>query len=189
MMNEHDFSSALVALLAEIGEDPTREGLARTPARVWESIHYMTRGCREDLNTLMDGAVFPEDSRDMILLRDIDFTSLCEHHMLPFFGTVHVGYRPEGQIIGLSKIVRVVDHFACRLQVQERLTAQIADALFDALKPRALAVSMSAMHMCMAARGVQKYDSRVISSAFRGEPCEIEDFRPEFLAGIGKTDE
>jgi len=187
-MNEHDFSNALVALLAEIGEDPNREGLAKTPARVWESLHYMTRGCREDLGTLMEGAVFPEKSRDMILLRDIDFTSLCEHHMLPFFGIVHVGYRPEGQIIGLSKIVRVVDHFACRLQVQERLTAEIADALFDALKPRALAVSMTATHMCMAARGVQKHDSRVVSSAFRGTPREIEDFRPEFLAGIGKID-
>ncbi len=186
MMNEERFSRGLAELLGEIGEAPSRPGLEKTPARVWESIHYMTRGYRENLDDILQGAVFAEDSRDMIMVRDIEFVSLCEHHMLPFFGTVHVGYLPRGRIIGLSKISRVVDHFACRLQVQERLTGEIATALFDAIGPRALAVSMTARHMCMEARGIRKQDSRVISSAWRGLPQHIDEFRPEFLAWTEK---
>jgi len=183
-MNESEFRVALESLLRELGEDPDRAGMEKTPQRVWESVHYLTRGYRENLDELLVDATFQNPSKDLIMVRDIAFNSICEHHILPFYGTVHVGYRPDGRIIGLSKIARVVDHFACRLQVQERLTSQIADTLFDVLKPRTLAVTMSATHMCMAVRGVQKLDSRAVSSAWRGAPAEIEDFRAEYLSGI-----
>ncbi|HOA13962.1 MAG TPA: GTP cyclohydrolase I FolE [Myxococcota bacterium] len=184
-MNEKDFEGFMNGFIAELGDDPSRPGLERTPARVWESMHYLTRGYREDLNELMAGATFADPSRDLVMVRDIAFNSICEHHVLPFFGTVTVGYIPNGSLIGLSKIARVVDHFACRLQVQERMTAQIADTLVDVLNPRALAVTVTAKHLCMAVRGVSKQDSNAVTFAWRGQWSDDEAGRGEFLAGIG----
>lgn len=183
-MNEKDFSKALEDFIGALGEDPKRAGLERTPARVWEAMHFLTRGYREDLSEILKDSTFEEPSRDMVIIRNISFNSLCEHHMLPFFGTAHVGYIPDGRVIGLSKVARVVDHFACRMQVQERMTAQIAGALEDELRPQALAVTISATHLCMAVRGVMKPDSRIISSAWRGRWASDVAARDEYLAGI-----
>lgn len=184
-MNEKDFEGFMNAFIAELGDDPARPGLDRTPARVWEAMHYLTRGYRENVAELMAGATFPDPSRDLVIVRDIAFNSICEHHVLPFFGTVNVGYVPDGTLIGLSKIARVVDHFACRLQVQERMTAQVADTLVEVLKPQALAVTVTAKHLCMAVRGVQKQDSNAVTFAWRGRWRDDEAGRGEFLAGIG----
>jgi len=188
-MNESDFHKALASVLTEIGEAPGRPGLEKTPARVWESLHHLTRGYREDLAAILADATFEDSSRDSVLIRDIGFTSICEHHMLPFFGHVDVGYRPDGRLIGLSKVGRVVDHFACRLQVQENLAGQIAYTLNEILRPSALAVVVSATHLCMTARGVQKPGSVAVSFAWRGGHEAIQEFRPEFLAGIGRQKE
>ena len=174
-------------LLRDLGEDPDRPDLQRTPERVMESLRFLTRGYREDLAAEMSDGLFEEESRDLVVVRRIEFVSLCEHHMLPFMGHAHVGYVPNGRIVGLSKIARVVDHFACRLQVQERLTRQIADYLVDLVKPRGLGVVMSATHLCMVARGVRKQDSDVITSAWRGTLDEDARAREEFLQGIARV--
>jgi GTP cyclohydrolase I len=173
-------------LLTEMGEDPDRPGLARTPARVREALLHLTRGYREDLPALLEGGVFEETSRDTVLVRDLEFLSLCEHHVLPFLGHVHVGYVPDGRIAGLSRIARVVDVFACRLQVQERMTGQIADALEGFLKPAALGVVVTARHLCMKARGVHKGESDVVTSAWRGPDGSDPAFREALLRQIGR---
>ena len=183
-MNEKDFEVGMNDFIRTIGETPGRPGLEKTPARVWESMHFLTRGYREDITELLAGATFEEPSKDMIMVKDITFSSMCEHHMLPFFGTAHVGYIPDGRLIGVSKIANIIDHYACRLQVQERMTTQIADALNDLLRPSALAVTFSATHLCMAIRGVMKQNSRVVTSAWRGRWADDVATRDEYLAGI-----
>ncbi len=173
-------------LLRELGEDPDRPDLLRTPERAMDTLKFLTRGYREDLAAEMSDGLFEEESQGMVVVRRIEFVSLCEHHMLPFIGHAHVGYVPSGRIVGLSKIARVVDHFACRLQVQERLTRQIADYLVDLVNPRGLGVVMSATHLCMVARGVRKQDSDVVTSAWRGTLDADAKAREEFLQGIAR---
>lgn len=173
-------------LLLRLGEDPTRQGLFKTPKRVIASLKYLTHGYRQDVQKVLNGAVFDENYDEMVVLKDIDLFSLCEHHLLPFYGKAHVAYIPNGKIIGLSKIPRVVEVFARRLQVQERLTSQIADCLMDALKPRGVGVVIEALHLCMAMRGVEKKDSSCVTSAMLGSFRESERVRGEFLSLIGK---
>src|ERR1041384_7338786 len=153
------------AILDEIGEDPSREGLAKTPARVARAYQYLTRGYAEDPKAVINGALFVEDYSEMILCRDIDFFSLCEHHLLPFFGKAQVAYIPKSHIVGLSKMARLVEVFARRLQVQERLTTQIATTLMEELDPLGVGVVLKAEHLCMRMRGVEKQNSVVVTSA------------------------
>lgn len=183
---DEGFAEGLRSLLRRLGEDPDRPGLAETPRRVYESLLFLTRGLREDAQDLTSGGVFDEESRDLVLVRDIEFVSLCEHHLLPFFGHVHVGYIPDGRILGLSRIARVVDHFACRPQVQERMTRQVADHLVGVLRPRGLGVHVTAVHLCMVARGVRKQDAQVVSVAWRGFLEEDSRTREDFLRAIVK---
>ena len=163
-----------------IGEDPTREGLLRTPQRVADSLAWLTRGYEMDLNDVVNGALFAEDHDNMVLVRDIEFYSMCEHHMLPFFGQAHIAYIPDGTIIGLSKLPRIVEMFARRLQVQERLTEQVAEALQSVLRPRGVGVVIEASHLCMMMRGVEKQESRTTTSAVRGEFRDCPMTRTEF---------
>lgn len=156
-------------LLEELGEDPQRQGLARTPERVAESLRFLTRGYEQDIHAEVNGAVFDSDNREMVIVRDIDFYSMCEHHMLPFFGRAHVAYIPDGKIIGLSKLARVVDVFARRLQVQENLTSEVARCIQDHLQPKGVAVVMKAQHLCMMMRGVQKQNSLTVTSEMLGD--------------------
>ena len=162
-MKEH-----VKALITELGEDPTREGLLKTPERVSKAFHFLTKGYQEDPLAILRAATFREDYQQMVIVRDIDFYSLCEHHMLPFFGKVHVGYIPNKYITGLSKIPRIVEVFARRLQVQERLTTQIKDCIQQALSPLGVIVVIEAQHMCMQMRGVQKQNSLTTTSDFTG---------------------
>jgi GTP cyclohydrolase I len=155
-------------LLEELGEDPAREGLVRTPHRVWESLRFLTEGYHVDPIDVVGDAVFEEQYDEMVVVQDIEFYSLCEHHMLPFFGRAHVAYIPNGRIVGLSKLPRLVDVFSHRLQVQERLTTQIADSLTDLLSPQGVGVVLEGEHLCMMMRGVQKQSSRTVTSAMRG---------------------
>ncbi|HSR14691.1 MAG TPA: GTP cyclohydrolase I FolE [Gemmatimonadales bacterium] len=168
-------------LLAGLGEDPAREGLVKTPERMEKSLRWLTRGYRLDVREVIGDALFEEDYDNMVLVRDIEFYSMCEHHMLPFFGQAHIAYIPNGRVVGLSKMARVVDVFARRLQVQERLTDQIADALVDVLDPRGVGVVVEAAHFCMMMRGVEKQNSRTITSALRGSFKEDRSTREEFL--------
>jgi GTP cyclohydrolase I len=184
--DEERLHEGLRDLLLELGEDPRRPGLDRTPARHLETLRYLTRGLREDIATEVADGLFEEASRDMVVVRNIEFVSLCEHHVLPFVGHAHVGYVPDGRILGLSKVARVVDHFACRLQVQERMTREIADYLLGVLKPRGLGVVVTATHLCMVARGVRKQDSDVVTSAWRGTLDADAKAREEFLQGIAR---
>ncbi|MEE8573371.1 MAG: GTP cyclohydrolase I FolE [Gemmatimonadota bacterium] len=151
-----------------LGEDPEREGLEKTPVRVEASLRWLTRGYHESVDEIVRGAIFEESHDSMVLVRDVEIYSMCEHHMLPFFGKAHVAYLPHGRIIGLSKIVRLVDVFARRLQVQERLTDQVADALMDVLQPYGVGVVIEAYHLCMMMRGVEKQHSKTVTSALRG---------------------
>jgi GTP cyclohydrolase I len=169
-------------LLAELGEDPRREGLEKTPDRVEAALRFLTSGYRADPKEILDGAVFLEDKYDeMVLVKDIDFASLCEHHVLPFFGKAHVAYIPNRKILGLSKIPRLVEVFSRRLQVQERMTTQIAQTLFDALKPRGVGVVVEAVHLCMLIRGVEKQNSKAVTSAMLGGFRDRPETRAEFL--------
>jgi GTP cyclohydrolase I len=168
-------------LLARIGEDPHREGLLKTPERAAEALRFLTRGYGEDVATILNGAIFEEEIDDMIIVKDVEFYSLCEHHLLPFYGRCHVGYLPNGKIVGLSKIARLVDMFARRLQVQERLTHQIAHALEEAIQPRGVAVVMEAHHLCMMARGVEKQSSSMVTSAVLGAFRNDRGPRAEFM--------
>jgi GTP cyclohydrolase I len=167
-------------LLRDIGEDPEREGLKATPARVARSLEYLTRGYREDPRGIIGTALFTEEYSEMIIVRDIDFYSLCEHHLLPFYGRAHVAYVPDKHIVGISKVARMVECFARRLQVQERMTQQIASTLCDVLSPRGVGVVIRAEHMCMRMRGVEKPNSVVVSSALLG--CfQAKETRQEFM--------
>ena len=167
--------------LALLGENPDREGLLKTPERVARAMRWLTRGYEQQVEEVVGEAVFEEQHENMVLVRDIEFYSLCEHHMLPFFGKVHLAYIPDGRIVGLSKLPRLVDMFARRLQVQERLTEQIASALEDFLNPKGVGVVIEASHLCMMMRGVEKQNSRTITSAMRGEFRTSPMTRTEFL--------
>jgi GTP cyclohydrolase I len=167
--------------LALLGEDPEREGLRQTPERVALALHWLTRGYESCVEDEVNGAVFEESHESMILVRDMEIYSLCEHHMLPFFGRAHVAYIPDGKIIGLSKVPRIVDVFARRLQVQERLTDQVADALMRVLSPHGVGVVIEAYHLCMMMRGVEKQNSKTVTSAVRGAFRDDGRTRDEFL--------
>lgn len=174
------------ALLDEIGEDTNREGLLETPSRVAKAWEYFSQGYRMTPEEVVGDAIFSEKCDDIIAVKDIDFFSLCEHHLLPFYGVVHVGYLPGDKIMGLSKIPRIVDVFARRLQVQERMTKQIADAIEDIVQPRGVAVMAEASHLCMQMRGVEKKASFMVTSAMRGVFKENHKTRDEFLTIISK---
>ena len=173
------------SLLGEIGEDPARPGLARTPSRVASSLRYLLSGYALNLNDLVNGAIFEEPYSEMVVVKDIEVYSLCEHHLLPFFGKAHVAYIPNGRILGLSKIPRLVDMFARRLQIQERLTTQIGDALQSVLKPQGAGVVIEATHLCMAMRGVEKQNSSAVTSSLTGCFRDDDKSRNEFLTLIG----
>jgi GTP cyclohydrolase I len=172
-------------ILKNIGEDPQREGLLKTPERVMESLSFLTSGYKVNVEDVISGFILEEEYDEMIVARDISLYSLCEHHMLPFFGKCHVAYIPNGKIIGLSKIPRVVELFSRRLQIQERLTNQIARTLMDYLKPQGVAVIIEAVHLCMAMRGVQERDAVIISSSMLGAFRDDSKTRMEFLGLIG----
>ena len=169
-------------MLAELGEDPSREGLLDTPKRVEKALAFLTSGYAADVDATLNNALFSVDYNEMVIVRDIDFYSLCEHHLLPFFGKCHVAYIPQGRVLGLSKIPRLVDIFARRLQIQERLTNQIAETLREKVDPLGVAVVMEATHLCMAMRGVEKQNSKTITSAPRGISREDARTREEFLS-------
>jgi len=168
-------------LLAELGEDPTREGLLNTPKRVEKALKFLTSGYDANIDDVLNGALFTVDYNEMVIVKDIDFYSLCEHHLLPFFGKCHVAYIPTTKVIGLSKIPRLVDVFSRRLQVQERLTNQIANIVLDTIKPMGVAVVMEATHLCMSMRGVEKQNSFAVTSAMLGTFHSDPRTRSEFL--------
>lgn len=172
-------------IIDEIGEDVNREGLVKTPERAAKAMLFLTQGYKQDAEEILQGAMFKEDYDDMVIIKDIELYSLCEHHMLPFFGKAHIAYIPNGHIVGLSKIPRVVDVFARRLQVQERLTHDILECINNTLKPKGVAVVIEASHMCMMMRGVQKQNSVTTTSGFRGQ-FEKQETRNEFLNLIGR---
>ena len=169
------------SLLKELGEDPGREGLRRTPARMARALRTFTEGYDQDPTQILNGAVFEESYDEMVLVKDIDFYSLCEHHVLPFFGRAHVAYVPDGRIVGLSKLARVVEVWARRLQVQERLTTQIAESIEAALRPKGVGVVVEAVHLCMMMRGVEKQNTFAITSSLRGEFETDPKTRAEFM--------
>ena len=168
-------------LLVELGEDPSREGLVKTPKRVDKALRFLTSGYQADVDAVLNGALFTVDYNEMVIVRDIDFYSLCEHHMLPFFGRCHVAYIPDGRVIGLSKIPRLVDIFARRLQLQERMTNQIAETIREKIAPLGVAVVCEATHLCMAMRGVEKQNSYTLTSAMLGAFHDQARTRMEFL--------
>jgi GTP cyclohydrolase IA len=168
-------------MLAELGEDPSREGLSNTPKRVERSLRFLTSGYATDVDDVINGALFTVDYSEMVIVKDIDFYSLCEHHLLPFFGKCHVAYLPQEKVIGLSKIPRIVDMFSRRLQVQERLTNQIAETIRDKVAPLGVAVVMEGTHLCMSMRGVEKQNSFAVTSSMLGVFREDARTRSEFL--------
>ena len=168
-------------ILENLGEDPSRQGLVKTPLRAAKAMEFLTSGYHQDLDEILNGAIFDEDYDEMVIVREIEFYSLCEHHILPFWGKCHVGYLPRNRIIGLSKIPRIVDMFSRRLQVQERLTREIAEALETALDPRGVAVVMEGQHLCMMARGVEKQAPKMTTNVMRGAFREDSSTRAEFL--------
>jgi len=172
-------------ILIALGEDVSREGLEKTPGRVVSSLKFLTSGYNKDINQVLNGAIFEEKYDEMVVLKDIEMFSLCEHHMLPFYGKAHVAYIPNGKIVGLSKIPRIVEVFSRRLQVQERLTMQIAECLMEVLAPRGVGVVVEALHLCMAMRGVQKNNAACKTSAMLGTFRSDPRCRQEFLSLIG----
>lgn len=172
-------------IIKDLGENTTREGLLKTPERAAKAMQFLTQGYKQDPVQILKSAMFKESYNEMVIVKDIELYSLCEHHILPFFGKAHIAYIPNGQIVGLSKLPRIVDVFARRLQVQERLTQQILDCINDTLKPQGVAVVVEASHMCMMMRGVQKQNSVTTTSGFRGQ-FEKNETRNEFLKLIGK---
>ena len=172
-------------LIEEIGEDPSREGLLKTPSRVSKAWSFFSGGYNQDLDKIINNAVFNEDATDMVVVRDVEFFSLCEHHLIPFFGRAHVAYLPNGKVIALSKIPRIIDMFSRRLQVQERLTRQIAETVKEILDPIGVAVIMEGQHMCMQMRGVEKQNSLTTTSSMLGKFRESDRTRSEFLSIIG----
>ena len=180
-MKGDNFSGAIRLILESVGENPDRNGLVRTPERVEKAYRFLTSGYEMSVADVVGGAVFQEPHESMILVRDIEVYSLCEHHLLPFYGRAHVAYLPNGRIVGLSKIPRIVEVFARRLQVQERLTDQVADAIMEVLDPLGVGVVIEAAHLCMMMRGVEKQNSRTVTSALRGAFRDDEKTRAEFL--------
>lgn len=176
-----EFESLVRRQLELLGESPDREGLAKTPARVARSLMWLTRGYQMKVSDVVGDAIFTEDHRSMVLVRDIELYSMCEHHLLPFFGKVHIAYIPDGKIVGLSKLPRIVEVFSRRLQVQERLSEQIAGAIEDVLKPMGVGVVIEAYHLCMMMRGVEKQNAITITSALRGSFRDDAKTRDEFL--------
>jgi GTP cyclohydrolase I len=181
MAAETEFQQHVRAMLEALGEDPDRHGLRKTPERVEAALRWLTRGYEMSVEQVVGDAVFEERHESMILVRDIELYSLCEHHMLPFFGRAHVAYIPDGRIVGLSKLPRLVEVFSRRLQVQERLTDQVADAVMDVLAPQGVGVVIEAIHLCMAMRGVEKQNSKTVTSALRGVFRDDPRTREEFL--------
>jgi GTP cyclohydrolase I len=184
LVSEEEMLQAVRTLLLGLGEDPDREGLRDTPKRVVKALKFLTSGYHQSLDELLNGAVFHENTDEMVLVRDIDLFSSCEHHILPILGRAHVAYIPDGKVIGLSKIARICEMYGRRLQVQERLTAQIADALQGLLQPKGVAVVVEASHMCMVMRGVQKPGSWTSTSAVRGVFADDAKTRQEFMSLI-----
>jgi GTP cyclohydrolase I len=178
---ETEFQAIVRRMLSELGEDPERNGLLRTPERVEKSMRWLTRGYGLSVEDAIGSGVFDEDHHNMVLVKDIEMYSMCEHHLLPFFGKVHVAYIPNGKIVGLSKLPRVVEVFARRLQVQERLTEQIAHALMEVLEPQGVGVVIEAAHLCMMMRGVEKQNSKTVTSAMKGVFLDDIGTREEFL--------
>ena len=173
-------------LLEEIGEDPTREGLLKTPCRVAKSWDFLTRGYKQDLDAIVNKAIFHEDYDEMVLIKDIEYYSLCEHHLLPFFGRAHVAYIPNERVVGLSKLARVVEVFSKRLQTQERLTMQIANTLMQALDAKGVAVSIDATHQCMTMRGIKKEQATTVTNYYLGQFKEDLSFQNRYLRFIAK---
>jgi len=179
-MDNKEFEQTITKVLEHIGEDPTREGLLKTPSRVAKALQFLTEGYYQDPKEILNQALFTSSNDEMVVVRDIEFYSMCEHHMLPIIGRVHVAYIPNGKVVGLSKIPRIVNVFARRLQIQEQMTEQIADAISDTIKPKGVAVVVHARHMCMEMRGVQKINSTTVSSALRGLFKSDQRTRTEF---------
>ena len=177
-------TEAVRSLLGGLGEDPEREGLRQTPERVEKALRFLTRGYHEDHETILNKALFSVDYNEMVIIRDIDVFSLCEHHLLPFYGKAHVAYIPNGRVVGLSKIPRLVDMFARRLQVQERLTAEIAETIEDKIQPQGVGVVIEAVHFCMMMRGVEKQNAVAVTSCMRGAFRDHLPTREEFLSLI-----
>ncbi len=184
MDNKRRFEEAVKTMLEIVGEDPHREGLIKTPERVYKAFLHLTSGYKKDPKEVLGEALFTSTNDEMVLVRDIEFYSLCEHHLLPIIGRVHVAYIPNGKVVGLSKIPRMVEVFARRLQIQEQMTEQIADALMETVKPKGVAVVVQARHMCMEMRGVEKICSTTVSSALRGVFKENLKTREEFFSLI-----
>jgi GTP cyclohydrolase IA len=185
-MRRDDLEGHVRALLHALDPEPDREGLVRTPERVARALAFLTRGYEEDPRRVINGALFTEDYSEMIVLKDIDFYSLCEHHILPFVGKAHVAYLPDRHIVGLSKLARLVEVFARRLQVQERMTSQIANTIAEQLTPLGVGVVLEAEHLCMRMRGVEKQNSTVVTSAMLGVFRERRETREEFINLIGR---
>ncbi len=185
-MQKKKFESLIQQIISQVGEDPNRQGLKRTPKRAQASYEYLTSGYRQDIRQVINKAVFDEDYDEMVVMKDLDVFSLCEHHLLPFYGKCHVAYIPKGKIIGLSKIPRIVNVFARRLQVQERLTHQIAMCLKEALNPHGVAVIIEALHLCMAMRGVEKQNATCTTSTMLGVFRSDRGTRMEFMSLVNK---
>src|SRR5437588_908891 len=184
--DDETISSMMRKILERIGEDPTREGLVRTPDRAEKALRFLTSGYEVDIGQLVNEALFTHECDDMVIVKDIEFFSMCEHHMLPFFGMMHVAYLPKKKVIGLSKIPRIVDAYARRLQLQERLTRQVAQTLQSVLQPKGVGVICEARHFCMMMRGVEKQHSGTITSAMLGGFRERKETRDEFLSLVGR---
>lgn len=180
MTKDEEFEQAVTKVLELLGEDPKREGLEKTPSRVAKALKFLTEGYEQNPEEILGEALFTTSNDEMVLVRDIEFYSMCEHHMLPIIGRVHVAYIPDGKVVGLSKIPRIVNVYARRLQIQEQMTEQIADAILSTIKPKGVAVVVHARHMCMEMRGVQKINSTTVSSALRGLFKSDERTRSEF---------
>ncbi|MBE0499056.1 MAG: GTP cyclohydrolase I FolE [Campylobacterales bacterium] len=183
-LNKEAFENAVKTMMRSVGEDPEREGLLKTPERVHKAYEFMYGGYKEDPNEVLNSALFTSSNDEMVLIKDIELYSTCEHHLLPIIGRAHVAYIPDGKVVGLSKIPRVVDIFSRRMQIQEQLTEQIADAIMKTIKPKGVAVVIQARHMCMEMRGVEKINSTTTSSALRGLFKKDEKTRAEFFSLI-----